>query len=193
MTCVVAYRMKGRGVIIVGDSQATDESFYYEVRKDPKVFKLGNIVFGISGSYRLRDLLMYELKLPKRLHNESIDKYMRVKLTEEIRKLFIEKGCIRIKDGEQESIGNILVGIKDRLFRIDGDFQVAEVVSDYDAIGCGDKLAYGALDMTRVTGYLDKMKRTPESITSLLNTVITLVANRSCGVNSKTVVETTIE
>lgn len=193
MTCVVAYRMKGKGVIMVGDSQATDESLHYEVRKDPKVFKLDNIVFGISGSYRLRDLLMYELKLPKKLNNESVDRYMRVKLVEEIRKLFIDRGCIRIKDGEQESMGNILIGIKDRLFRIDGDFQVAEVVSDYDAIGCGDKVAYGALDMARVTGYTDKMRRTPESITSLLNTVITLVANRSCGVNSKTVVESTLE
>ena len=41
--------------------------------------------------------------------------------------------------------GSFLVAHKDRLFRIDDDFQVAEALSGCDAVGCGADFALGAL------------------------------------------------
>jgi ATP-dependent protease HslVU (ClpYQ) peptidase subunit len=49
------------------------------------------------------------------------------------------------KKDNQDFGGSFLVGHKDRLFCIHGDFQVAEQTDGYDAVGCGEDIAKGAL------------------------------------------------
>ncbi len=49
------------------------------------------------------------------------------------------------KSQDQESGGTFLVGYKGRLFTIYDDYQVGEPVDGYDAVGCGESFAKGAL------------------------------------------------
>jgi ATP-dependent protease HslVU (ClpYQ) peptidase subunit len=48
------------------------------------------------------------------------------------------------KEGDELG-GTFLVAYKNRLFKIDSDFQVAENLNGLDAVGCGAYFALGAL------------------------------------------------
>lgn len=65
-----------------------------------------------------------------------------------VRDAFRDAGFLTIKDGE-ESGGIFLVAFKDRLFRIEDDFQVGELYDNFNSVGCGENYAKGALFSTK--------------------------------------------
>ena len=64
---------------------------------------------------------------------------------EAVRECFKEFGFIQTSKEGDEVGGTFLVGYKDRLFRIDCDFQIAENMIGMDAVGSGGDFALGAL------------------------------------------------
>jgi ATP-dependent protease HslVU (ClpYQ) peptidase subunit len=70
----------------------------------------------------------------------------------------LKSGGYAKKDSERESGGTFLIGYRGHLFQIADDYQVAEVVYGYDAVGCGSQIALGASHATEPFG-MDPQKR----------------------------------
>lgn len=144
MTCIVGI-VHAEGVTIGGDS-ASVAGLDLQVRRDPKVFSIadGQMVMGFTSSFRMGDLLRYRLDLPRRHPGDSVDAWMRTTFIDAVRDCLKAGGYTRFEKG-QEGGGTFLVGYAGRLFRIEDDMQVGEQAADYDACGCGQSFALGAL------------------------------------------------
>lgn len=142
MTCIVGIAT-GDKVIIGADSAGVD-GLDISNRKDVKVFKNEGLVIGCTSSFRMIQLLQYMLHPPKRHPETDAMRYMVTDFVEAVRTCF-RNGGFMTKDREAETGGTFLVGCAGRLFQIHGDFQVAERADGFDACGCGDSYALGAM------------------------------------------------
>lgn len=143
MTCIVGFATKGK-VFIGGDSAGSNWSYALTVRKDPKVFRNGPCIMGFTTSFRMGDLLHYALVVPERHSDEDVDKWMRTTFITAVRDC-LKTGGYAAKEKETEAGGTFLVGYEGRLFQIEDDYQVGESVDPYDAVGCGEAYAKGAM------------------------------------------------
>jgi ATP-dependent protease HslVU (ClpYQ) peptidase subunit len=92
-----------------------------------------------------------------------------------------KRGGFAEKYSEAERGGVFLVGYKNRLFKIEGDYQVGESYDDFDSCGCGESFALGALKaMSEETDAEDRVKKALEVATHF-----------SAGVRPPFVIETT--
>ena len=80
--------------------------------------------------------------------------------------------------------GVFLVANKDKLFRIDGDFQVGEYEDDFIAIGSGETFAYGALEA---------LKNTRMSIPKRIEVALRSAAKYAMGVQGPFVIMNTAD
>lgn len=142
MTCIVGVRHDGK-VYIGGDSAGVG-GYDLHIRSDQKVFTNGKFVMGFTSSFRMGQLLQYALNPP--FHNPEVDlyRYMVTDFVNAVRDCLKTGGYAR-KDKEEEGGGTFLVGTEGRLFRIEEDYQVAEVPEGYDSVGCGFAYALGVL------------------------------------------------
>lgn len=143
MTCVVGLAHEGR-VYIGADSQATDGRLQSIARKDPKVFQRDGLVFGFTSSYRMGQILRYRLDVPRRYTDESIEEYMHTRFIDAARRALKDGGYCTVSNNV-ETGGAFLLGIEGRLFHIEADFQIGEPELPFDACGCGDMIALGAM------------------------------------------------
>lgn len=153
MTCIVGYKDSDGTIFIGGDSAGTDSWYNQTIRRDPKVFRVGEFLIGFTDSFRMGQILMYNLKPPP-IKTKNIYKYMVTEFVEEVRRCFKEGGFGRNKDGEDRG-GDFIVAVRGRLFRVESDFQVGESCDNYIAAGSGENFAMGVLFA------LDKQKLTP--------------------------------
>lgn len=180
MTCCIGYKTN-KMLCFASDTQGSNEDTK-ETRLDPKIFKLNDMLIATCGSFRMRDVLMYELDIPKLKINEDIDKYVRTTVINGIRNLFIEKNiCVKNDETDFASPGDILLGIQNKIYKIESDFQVGETDKAYVAIGCGAREAMGA--MTMYEKYLSLPKTKNEIEKFLLNTLET-TADLNISVNN---------
>lgn len=179
MTCCIGYKTE-KALYFISDTQGSTDDVK-ETRLDPKVFKVNNMLFATCGSFRMRDVLMYELDIPRLKANEDLDKYMRTTVINAIRDLFVEKGiCIKTEESDLTSPGDILIGIKDKIYKIESDFQVGEINKAYVAIGCGSREAMAAMSMYEE--YFD-LPKTKKDINQFLIKTIKVVSNLNLNVN----------
>lgn len=142
MTCVVGLKDE-RGIIIGADSAASD-SRMIEIRAESKVFKNKQFLIGTCGLVRLNQLIRFQMIPPDIPDNITLFEYMVTKFSEEVRRIFREGG-INYRENEVDSGGKFLVAVKDKLFRIDSDYSVCELLDTYDCIGSGENYAKGAM------------------------------------------------
>lgn len=151
MTCIVGYIEKDR-VVIAGDSCGTSYDNDYRIRKDTKVFKLGDFIIGASGSFRMIQLLQYSLNPPE-IKDKDLLKYMCTDFINAVRECFREGGYLQNYEAGDEKGEDFMVAYKNRLFTIYEDFQVEESANNISALGAGAKYAIGALDTLRPFDY----------------------------------------
>jgi ATP-dependent protease HslVU (ClpYQ) peptidase subunit len=145
MTCIVGMiDNKTKKVIIGGDSSSTSDSNIF-IRKDPKVFKNNDFIFGCTTSYRMIQLLRFSFIPPEKIEAKGIYEYMCTDFINAVRNCYKDGGFLQKFDNGDERGGHFLVGYKDRLFKIEEDFQVAENLNGIDACGCGADFALGAI------------------------------------------------
>lgn len=142
MTCIVGVIEKEK-VYIGGDSAGVG-GLDVIIRKDVKVFKVGEFVIGCTTSFRMLQLIRFSLKPPKIYPDVDLYEYMCTEFVNTLRKCFREGGFIETKDTVERG-GSFLIGYKNRLFNIEEDFQVGESVDEFNAVGCGARYALGAL------------------------------------------------
>ena len=147
MTCIVGFiDKKSKSVFMGADSAASTDSNIV-TRKDPKIFRKGEFIFGCTSSYRMIQLLMFSLKIPD-IGSKDIFEFMCTDFVNSIRECFKDGGYMRKSTMGDDSGGNFLVGYKNRLFNIGEDFQVAECAGGIDAAGCGMDFALGSMHST---------------------------------------------
>jgi ATP-dependent protease HslVU (ClpYQ) peptidase subunit len=151
MTCIVG--LIDNGITYIGADSLGSNGYSKIVRKDKKVFKLkdtSNAIIGYTSSFRMGQLLMYADGLIDKLsdYENKIDhEYLVTKFIPRVINLFENGGYSRNNNGEKTG-GDFLLGYKDKLYHIEGDFQVGESMLNYDACGCGKDFALGSLATT---------------------------------------------
>jgi ATP-dependent protease HslVU (ClpYQ) peptidase subunit len=177
MTCVVAVVHKS--TVYMGADSAGVGGYSHQTRVDPKIYKVGQMLIGFTTSFRMGQLLGYRLTVPDHDPRVPIEKYMATAFVDAVRDC-LKAGGYAAKDRETEQGGTFLVGYRGRLFRIDSDYQVGERLEPYDAVGCGEDLALGALYATSDTPY-DPEKR--------LQVALQAAASFSAGVRAPFIFE----
>lgn len=146
MTCIVGIVDEGR--VWLGADSAGVGGYDLTLRKDPKVFRNGAFIFGFTTSFRMGQLLRYSFDPPELIDKDRVDAFMAVGFIDAVREC-LRKGGYASKKDERETGGTFLVGVAGRLFRVEDDYQVGESLTGYDACGCGEPYARGALYATK--------------------------------------------
>jgi ATP-dependent protease HslVU (ClpYQ) peptidase subunit len=144
MTCIVGVIDKKEDKVLIGGDSAGVGGYDVTIRKDVKVFKVGDFVIGCTTSFRMIQLIRFSFSPPKRHPDTDIYKYMCTEFINELRRCFKDGGYAE-KEKEAERGGRFLVGYGNRLFKIDDDYQVGESMDGFDACGCGAVYSLGAL------------------------------------------------
>jgi hypothetical protein len=152
MTCIVGL-VSGDSVFLGADSLAV-RGWDKSIRKDPKIYTFGEFTIGFTTSFRMGQILGYSSP-PTHPENMGINEYMCTLFVDHCRDVLKTKGFAEINSNREQG-GAFLLAYRGRLFRIESDFQVCENACGFDAVGCGDSFALGAL---HVTPKLDPAKR----------------------------------
>lgn len=142
MTCIVGIAHAGK-VYLGGDSAGVGGWESVE-RADKKVFVNGEFAMGFTSSFRMGQILQYAFTPAKRHPEQEVMAYMVTAFIDGVRNA-LKAGGYASSNNNAEVGGTFLVGYAGRLFRIDSDYQVGESLDGYDAIGCGESHAKGAL------------------------------------------------
>ena len=153
MTCIVGVldRVNG-GVWIGGDSLGSNSvtGAAYEERKVFRNINREDVVIGISGSYRNRDLLHYHPAL-----FDEVDALKKVPVDRQFMVSdFIPRVMLIFEEGvvaEDKGI-SFIVGTKDALFEVQEDYSVLTASSGFTAVGSGTATAMGSLHTTSLMG-----------------------------------------
>ena len=139
MTCIVAIK-KEYSVLLGGDSAASGNNRKVS-RLDKKIFKLGDIIFGFAGSFRIGQLIKYQLKIPNKIENINNEEYVINYLIREI--VIMLKQNRLVKNNKMDC--NLLIGLGNQIYKVDSDFQIEITNDEYASIGDGEDFALGAL------------------------------------------------
>ena len=129
--------------MIIGGDSCGSGCGAERIRSDSKVFKRGELAFGYTSSYRMGQLLRYSLKVPDR-GIQDWHEYMSTRFVDAVRECLKSGGMAKVENGVEVG-GIFIVASAQRLFKIYDDFQVGETSDTFDATGCGEDYALGAL------------------------------------------------
>jgi hypothetical protein len=146
MTCIAAVAHEGN--VWMGADSAGVAGFALTVRRDPKIYRVGEFLFGFTSSFRMGQLLGYQFTPPTHHREWSAERYMATVFIDALRGTMKAGGFAGTERGA-EVAGEFLAGYRGRIFRIGCDYQVGENVESFDAVGCGADIALGALHSTR--------------------------------------------
>jgi ATP-dependent protease HslVU (ClpYQ) peptidase subunit len=153
MTCIVGLKTP-KGVFMGGDSAGISPgTLEASIVKQPKVFHRPPFVIGYAGSFRLGQVLEYDFQPPEIGAEDRRDlmRYMVSKFVPRLREAVKDSGAAVIS-GTMEFAGAFLVGVYDRLFEVQDNFQIIEVSKRYNAIGAGATFAVGAMHLAESAG-----------------------------------------
>ncbi len=138
MTAICAIVDKKNKRTILASDKLGSNRFTGQAYKTRKIFKVGILAIAMCGSYRMGQVLQHNLKPREFQNNETIENYIFNYLETEIRKLFKEKGILSITNNvERIDGGEFIVGIKDRIFVLQGDVAFLEPERIYATSGSG--------------------------------------------------------
>lgn len=172
MTCIAAIKEKGK--VYIGADSAGVGGYNLWLRADEKVFINGSFIMGFTSSFRMGQLLRYNLSVQEQTSTQSDVKYMTTTFIDAVRKCLKDGGYSKI-DNNRESGGTFIVGYKGNIYMIENDYQVAMSRYNFEACGCGCDLARGAFHAIR------KGKQTPRG---KIKTALEAAEAMSAGVRS---------
>jgi len=151
MTCIAAVANNGR-VYMGGDSAGiTDDSVLsLGIGTETKIWENGGILFGCCGSFRLSQILRWQMSIPQYNTSSEPLEYLTGIFMTSMRDSLREHGNLLTMDEDStENIdGGILLGFGGRVFEVYNDLGVGELIHGYGSVGCGAPIAVGALAAT---------------------------------------------
>jgi len=154
MTCIVGL-VKNGDVWLGGDSAATDGHLNRTIIKDPKVFIKGEVGFGVCGSPKVMDALAHSIELPEQQDGDDrafLVSQLVPALREGLQKLDaagVNKNPFGGGGSDVTFEGEMLVGYRGELYKLQGNFQLIHSADGYDTTGSGGTLALGSLAATK--------------------------------------------
>ena len=156
MTCIAGLVCDGK--VWIGCDSLVSNTWEQTVRKESKVFKVGDFLIGVCGSCRVTQLVQYAFTPPRLPANaDDLSRYMVTEFVDALRNT-LKTGGVAEKRNEAEVGGTCLVGIHGRLFEIEADYQVGEAACGYSAIGSGGPVARGSLFSTKGNDPKDRIQ-----------------------------------
>ena len=154
MTVVIAVK-DDEGKLVFGADSAASCDTSLSIRPDVKVFKKKGYTIGFAGSFRLFQIVRYEMVLPDippHLSSASALKFMVQKFVGRLRRYHAEQGVMKTSSGVDGFDGStLLVGFQSHIFTVEDDYHVAPH-AEYAAIGCGSEAALGSLYALKESG-----------------------------------------
>ena len=158
MTAIVAVT-DGERLCIAGDAAGVSGTTgEIHIRQMPKVFVREGYAMGFTTSFRMGQLLKYEVPLPPYPGSTiDLEEFMVRTFVPMIRTTFTEHGfsksltrgkraeTMHYEEQGQQTGGRFIVGVRGMLFVIEEDFHVARPQTPYVAIGSGATVAHGVL------------------------------------------------
>lgn len=160
MTCIVG--MVEEDKVYIGSDSAGVSGWSLSIRKDRKLFRNGPFLVGFTSSFRMGQLLQYAFRPPTRHPERDVMEFLAVDFIDAVRSC-LKNGGFAERNNEVEKGGSFLLGYEGRLFKIDSDYQVAESVDGFDAAGCGEDVALGAMFAARHLAPTDRLTIALES------------------------------
>ena len=152
MTCIAAVAVDDGTVWMGGDSAGvTDDSVYsLGIGLESKIWEKEGILFGASGSFRVAQVIRWQMNIPQYNPEAEPLEYLTGALITAMRQSLLEHGSLTTwEEDSTESIdGNLLLGFCGQVFEIYQDFGVGQLVHGYGSIGCGFPIAMGSLAAT---------------------------------------------
>ena len=158
MTCIVGFVDKKNDCVYIGADSLGSNGYTKSVQSQPKVFRndtFKDVVMGSTSTFRHIDLLKYsETLFPE------LDYYKKTEIDHKYMvKTFIPNLITLFSNGikhesDKDKGANFLVGVKNKLFEVQGDYSVLEPLDGFSAVGCGEDVAIGSL-ITTTTYYKD--------------------------------------
>lgn len=142
MTCIIGLIHDGR-VYMGADSQASD-GWAKQMVRHPKVFQTGQFLIGYTTSFRMGQLLQYQLEV-KPQGDEDDYAYMVTSFVEAVRKVLKDYGYAKVENNQEQG-GNFLIGYNGRLYELQSDMAVLDYMDSFSAVGCGRAYALGAME-----------------------------------------------
>lgn len=142
MTCIVALRHNGTIYMAADSAGCNDHDM--TIRADPKIFALGNMLFGFTTSFRFGQLLRYHLEIPTFEGIDDPHEYLVRRLVPAMRTVLKDGGYSKVENGVEQG-ATCMIGLDSGMYVIDSDFQVGESVDAFAAIGSGHAYAKGVL------------------------------------------------
>jgi len=125
MTCIVGLTTEDN-VYIGGDTFGSN-GFAGESYVRPKVFKKDNMIIGVCGSYRLMQVLEFNLTLPKKYDGDTTDKYLYRDFVDSLRSTLRTAGLLEFNKGiESMGKGTFLMGYENILYKVQQDFSILQ-------------------------------------------------------------------
>ena len=152
MTCIIGMLDKKNDCVWIGGDSLGSNGFTKAIEAQPKIFRnkvFKNVVMGSTSTFRHIDLLKYSETLFNEVDfykDTPLDhEYMVTKFIPNIIKLF--KDGLPSED-EKERGANFIVGAKNKLFEIQGDYSVLEPERGFTSVGCGEYAANASMFTT---------------------------------------------
>ena len=158
MTVIAA--LKADGKIYMGcDSIFMDTGSYQVVKRaSSKLIVKEEMIIGLTTvGCRIFQTLLFKLKLPttKKLRNDQLLEYVSTVFCGKLFKVLHTEGML-VEDSDRKnteaepslSPASFLISIRDRMFAVGEDFDVAEIDMPFLAIGGGGEYAIGSLEAT---------------------------------------------
>jgi len=153
LTCIIGYLDAVNDCVWMGGDSLGSNGYTKAVQSQPKIFRneiFKNVVMGSTSTFRHIDLLKYaeELFAEADFYKGTVldHKYMVTKFIPNLIKLF-EDG-IKSEDSKDKG-ASFIIGAKNKLFEIQGDYSVLEPSDGYTSVGCGESIAMGSLYATK--------------------------------------------
>ncbi len=141
MTCIIGF--SNHGTVYMGADSAGIDGYDLRIRQDKKVFKKGRMIFGFTSSFRMGQIIQQKLSIPLQGDKSDFD-YMCSDFIDALRSELKTGGFSKVEDNVEIG-GTFLVGFRGEIYKIYSDFQVAQVIDSFDACGCGEQYALGAM------------------------------------------------
>ena len=139
MTTIIAIR-DSKGFTFAADAQVTDTERPYQHKSMKKIVEVNEYVMAGAGNSRCCDVILYGWEPPKYDGSEPY-MFMVSKFVAAMRKQHEDAG-ITLKE-EEDFV--FLVGFKDRVFHVAGNYAVLETSTGLYGIGTGAAYALGAI------------------------------------------------
>jgi ATP-dependent protease HslVU (ClpYQ) peptidase subunit len=142
VTCVVGIAQAGK--VYIGADSLVSNGYSRDLTEYRKVFRVGELLMGVSGSIRAQNLIQYTFQPRQIEEGEATEHYMIATVAEGIRAL-LKGGGVTHVENNVETGEYCLIGFRGQLFEMASDFQIGHSLRGLGAIGAGEDFALGAL------------------------------------------------